>query len=85
MIEIRLRQQVLEKLERRSVQPLQVVEEQRQRMLRLGEDTEQAPEYQLETALRVSRRQLRRGRLRTDDEFEVGEQRHHERAVHAKR
>ena len=40
VIEIRLGQQVLEKLERRNVQPLQVVEEQRQRMLRLGEDTE---------------------------------------------
>ena len=84
-MQIRLCQQVLEEIERRSVQPLQVVEEQRQRMLRSGEDAEQAPEHQLEPALCVLRWQLRRRRLRADEEFEIGEQRHHERAVQAKR
>src|ERR1700758_5276 len=54
-------------------------------MLRSGEDTEQAPEHQLEPALRIARWQLRYRRLRADDVFEVGEQCHHERAVQAKR
>ena len=61
---IRLRQQMLEQVERRRVEPLQIVEEQRQRMLRPGEHAEKAPEHQLEAALRVLRRQLRDRRLR---------------------
>ena len=84
-MQIPLCQQVLEEIERRCIEPLQVVEEQRQRMLQSGEDPEETPQHQLEPALRVSRRQLRRRRLRADEEFEVGEQRHHERAVRAKR
>ena len=58
--QLRLGRQVLEQVERRRVQPLQVVEEQRQRMLRPGEHAEQAAEHQLEAALRVLRRQFRR-------------------------
>src|SRR5208283_487199 len=84
-MEIRLCQQVLEEIERRSIQPLQIVKEQRQRMLRPGEDIEEAAKHQLESALRVSRWQLRRRRLPADEEFEIGEQRQHERAVRAKR
>ena len=54
---VRLGQQVLEQVERRRVEPLQIVEEQRQRMLRPGEHADEAPEHQLEAALRVLRRQ----------------------------
>ena len=35
--------------------------------------------------MRVSRRQLRGRRLRTDEELEFGDKRHHERAVRAER
>src|SRR5208337_4567870 len=85
VMEIRLCQQVLEEIERRSIQPLQIVKEQRQRMLWPGEDTEEAAKHQLESALRVSRWQLWRRRLPADEEFEIGEQRQHEHAVRAKR
>ena len=70
---IRLRQQVLDEVERRRVEPLQVVEEQRQRMLRPGEDADEPPEHQLEAALRVLWRQLRDRRLVSDDELSVRE------------
>ena len=48
--QIRVGQQILEQVERRRVEPLQVVEEQRQRMLRPREDADEAPEHQLEAA-----------------------------------
>ena len=57
VLHIRPGQQVLEQIERRRVEPLQVVEEQRQRMLRPREHADEAPEHQLEAALRVLRRQ----------------------------
>src|ERR1700746_481970 len=63
----------------------QVLKEQRERMLRSGEDAEQAPEHQLEPALRVARWQLSHRRLRADNVSELWEQSDHERAVQAKR
>ena len=59
VLHIRLGQQVLEQIERRRVEPLQIVEEQRERMLRPREHAEEAPEHQLEAALRVLWRQAR--------------------------
>ena len=44
MLQIRPSQQVLEKIERRHVQPLQIVEEERQWMLRPGEHAYEAPQ-----------------------------------------
>ena len=63
---VRLDRQITEQVQGRRVQPLQIVQEQRQRMLRPGEHAEQAAEHQLETALCVLRRQLRHGGLRAD-------------------
>ena len=51
VLHVRLRQQILEQVERRRVEPLQIVEEQRQRMFRPREDADEAPEHQLETDL----------------------------------
>ena len=68
---IRLGDQMLEQVERRRVEPLQIVEEQRERMLRPGEHAEEAPEHQLEAALRVLRRQLGDRRLLADDELQA--------------
>ena len=78
---LRLRDQMLEQFERRRVQPLQIVEEQRQRMLRPGEHAEEPPEHQLETVLRVLRREVGHRRLLADDERELGNQIDHELAV----
>ena len=63
VLQIRLGQQILEQVERRRVEPLQIVEEQRQRMFRPGEDADEASEHQLEPRLRLLRRQLRNRRL----------------------
>ena len=59
MPHVRLGQQILQQVQRRRVEPLQIVEEQRQRVLRSGEHGEKAPENQLKAALRVMGRQLR--------------------------
>jgi hypothetical protein len=81
--QVRPGRQVLEQVERGRVQPLQVVEEQRQRMLRAREDGEQAVEHELEAPLRIRGRQLRHRRLRAEKELELRDQRHHERPVAA--
>ena len=62
-----LGQQVFEQIERRRVQPLQVVEEERQRMLRSCEDADEPPKHQLKTSLRFLRRQLGHRWLFTND------------------
>src|SRR5208282_2175131 len=45
---VRLDQKILGEVERRRVEPLQVVEEQRQRMFRSGEYAEKATKHELE-------------------------------------
>ncbi len=46
---LRVRDQVLEEVERRRIQPLQIVEEQRERVLLPREDAEEPPEHHLES------------------------------------
>ena len=82
---LRLGQQILHQIERRRVEPLQIVKEERQRMLRPGEDAEKPPEHQLEAALRLLRRQLRDGRRFADDQLQFGNQIDHELGVRAQR
>ena len=60
MPHFRVRHQMLKQVERCCVQPLQIVEEQRERMLLAREHAEEAPEHHLEAILRVLRRQVRR-------------------------
>ena len=56
---VRVRDQMLEEVERRCIQPLQIIEEQRERVLLAREHPEEAPEHHLEAVLRVLRRQVR--------------------------
>ena len=67
---LRIGHQVLQQFQRRRIQPLQIVEEQRERVLRPGERAEEAPEHHLEAVLRILRRQVRDGRLFPDDELQ---------------
>src|SRR3954451_11469555 len=53
---LRVRDQVLEEVERRSIKPLQIVEEQRKRVLLPCEYAEKPPEYHPEAVLRFVRR-----------------------------
>ena len=67
VLEIALGQQVFEQVERRRIQPLQVVEKERQRMLGAREDADEPPKDQLKTSLRLLRRKLRHRWLLAND------------------
>jgi len=53
---------------------LQIIEEQRERVLRPGERAEEAPEHQLEAVLRILGRQVWKGRLFPDNELHLGDE-----------
>ncbi len=80
-----LSRQVLKQVEGRRIQPLQIVEEQHQRMFRPGEDADEPPEHQLETALRVLGRKFEDRWLVADDEPQLRDEIDHELAVRAQR
>ena len=67
----RVRDQMLEEVERRGVQPLQIVEEQGERVLRPREYADESAEHELEAALRVLWRKIRDRWLFPDDELQV--------------
>ena len=56
---IRLGHQVFEQIKRRDIEPLQIVQEQGERMLGPSEDPQKPSEHELEAALRVLWRQFR--------------------------
>src|SRR5262249_24120135 len=64
---IPLSQKILDKVERCRVEPLQIVEEQRQRMCRPREGADESAEDQVEPALRVLWRKNRDRQLFSDD------------------
>ena len=78
-------QQILEQIERRRVEPLQIVEEQGQRMLRPREYADKSPKHQLEAALRVLWRKLGNRGLFSYDELQFGNEIHHELSVRVQR
>src|SRR6266851_9496655 len=78
MPRIRMDQQVFEQIKRGRVEPLQIVEEEGQRMLRPSEHREEAAEDQLKASLRVLGRQLRDRRRLAYDESQLRDQVHHE-------
>jgi hypothetical protein len=71
---VRISNQVFEEFEGCGVQPLQIVEEQRKRVLRPSERAEESPEHQLEAVLRILRRQVWNGWLFPDDELDLGDE-----------
>src|ERR1700731_817535 len=70
MTHVRLRQQILDQIERSGVKPLQIVKEHCERMFRSSEDADKPAKYELETNLRFLRRQLRNRCLFPDDELQ---------------
>src|ERR1700692_4701468 len=83
VLQVRPGQEILEQVERRRVEPLKIVEEERQRMFRPGEHSDKPPKHQLETSLRALWRKLRDGRLVTDDELQLRDEVDHEPAIGA--
>src|SRR5262245_38170945 len=67
-----LDQDVFQELERRGIEPLQIVEKQRQRMLGTCEHSDQPAQGRLEASLRFCRRDFRNSRRLSDDELELG-------------
>ena len=85
VLNVPLGQEILEQVERRRVQPLQVVEEERQRMFRCCEYADEATEHELKAPLRLLRLKLGDRRLIADDEVQFGDEVGHEPAVRAQR
>src|SRR5579863_5955969 len=79
--QIRSSQQILQQVERRGAEPLQVVEEQGERMLRPGEYADKPCEHQLEAPLRVLGLKLRDGGLLSDDKFQFRNEIHYQQPV----
>src|SRR5712691_11644840 len=80
MLHVRLDQQIFQQIERRRIEPLQIVEEQGKGMLP-REYADESTEYQLEPALRILWRKLRNWCLLSYDELQFGNQIHYELAV----
>jgi hypothetical protein len=78
-------QQVLQQIKRRRVEPLQVVEEERQWLVRSGKCANEAPKYELKTALCLLWRQLRNRWLVSNDQLEFGYEVDHEPPVRSQR
>src|SRR5215831_13365161 len=73
VLHIRPGQQIIEQIERCRIEPLQVVEEESERMLRPREYADKSPKHQLEAALRVLWRKFRDRRLFSYDELQFGD------------
>src|SRR5882757_2185703 len=76
---------MLDKIERCCIKPLQIIEEQRERVLLAREHREEAPEHQLEAVLRVLRWQLRDRWLFPNHELQLGNEIDHELTIRAQR
>src|ERR1700730_9228084 len=85
VLQIRPRQQVIQQIERRRVEPLQIIQEEGQRMFGLREYADEPLEHQLKAALCLLWRKLRRRRLVSDNEREFGDEVGHEPPVRAQR
>src|SRR5262249_10283924 len=74
-------QQVFQKVERRCIEPLQVIEEQRQGMFRPSKDSDQPPKHHLEASLRVLRRKLNDRRQLSEDKLQFRNEMHHQSRI----
>ena len=77
--------EVCEQRQGRGVQPLQIVEEEGERVLGSSEHADESTEDQLKAVLRVLRRELRNGRLLADEELHLRDEVHDQLAVRAQR
>ena len=82
---LRVGDQMLEEIERRCIQPLQIVEKQGQRVLLPREHAKEAPKYHLEAILRVLGRQVRDRGLLSDHQLQLWNQVHDELTIGTQR
>src|SRR5262245_38356698 len=81
VLHVRPGQQILYQIERRRIEPLQIVEEQGERTFRSREYADKSTEYQLEAALRVLWRKLRNWWQLSYDELQFGHKIHNELSI----
>src|ERR1700692_541621 len=84
MLQIRPGQQILKQVEGRRVEPLQIIDEQGQRMVPAGKERNEWAESPLETALALLGLELRDRGLLADNEFQFGDEVSHEPCVRLK-
>ena len=77
--------QIFEKVERRRVDPMQIVEEERQGMFRRSEYADETPERDLEQPAGLLRRKIGSGWRLADDQLEFGHELDHKPSLRAKR
>src|ERR1700722_1001012 len=80
VLQVRPGQQILQQIQRCRVEPLQIVEEQGQRMFPC-EHADKSTAHELEAALRILSRKLSNWWLFSYDEFQFGNQIHNELSV----
>src|SRR6185437_3569300 len=78
-------QQIFEEIERSYIQPLHVIEKQRERVFRLGKYADEPSKHDLKTSLRFPRRQFWHWRLLADDELQFRDEIDEELSVRTKR
>ena len=71
VLHIRSGRQIFEQVETGCVEPLQIVQKQRQRMFRSGKDVDETPENQPETALSILGWKFRDWRLLTENQLQL--------------
>jgi len=83
MADARVRDDVFEQLEGRSVEPLEIVKKENERVLLISKHTQKGSEYHVKTGLGFHGRKLCNRRLPTDDELEFGDEVHDELPIRA--
>src|SRR5262245_40205523 len=85
VLDIRPGQQILHQIERRGIEPLQIVKEKGQRMFRPREYADESTEHQLKAALRVLWGEFRDRRLFSYEELQFWNPIHNELAGRTQR
>src|SRR5262249_37203424 len=80
-----VRGEVAKEVEGGTIQPLQIVQEEHERMLGAREHAHEALQDSVETRLSLLRRKIRDGLLGANDHFDVGNEVDDELSVHAER
>src|SRR5689334_2651080 len=85
MLHVWPREEVLHQVQRRRVEPLQVVEEEREWMLWPGECVDESTKDQMEPRLRVARRKFWYRRLLSDNHLQLRHQTDHQLSIRIQR
>src|SRR5580658_6029439 len=81
--DVRVRHEMLEQLEGRRIQPLQIVEKEGERVLLAGEYAQKGAEHHVKTTLSLRGREGRNRWLPADDELELGNEADNELTIEA--